>query len=140
MSPLPVFESLTIPADDLQFRSVRSPGPGGQNVNKVASKVELYFDVHATRVLDEKTKLRLLELVGRRRARDGRVLIVADETRDRERNLALARDRLAGFVRLALVEPKPRKLTTPSKGAKRRRLADKRANSAVKRLRADRGE
>jgi ribosome-associated protein len=124
---LKVNEAVTIPGADLSWRAVRSSGPGGQNVNKVSTKVELRFDLGGTRALDEGTKARLRELAGASRFdAEGKLMITSERTRAREQNLADARNKLAFLIFRALTPPKPRKPTKVTKGAKRRRVADKR--------------
>jgi ribosome-associated protein len=133
---LTITSSLLIPADELSWTAVRSSGPGGQNVNKVATKVELRFDFEASAVLGPSVKARLLRNVEGRLDAEGRLLITSDETRSQSRNLELARARLAEFVRAALVAPKRRKKTRPSRASKERRLEQKRQTAAKKRDRS----
>lgn len=139
-APLFVSSSCTLPAHELSWRAVRASGPGGQNVNKVASKVELRFHVDASRALDDGARRRLLGLPGVRVDADGALLVVCQETRDQSRNLELARARLAELVARALVAPKARRATRPGRGAVERRLSDKRAASEKKRTRRGRVE
>jgi ribosome-associated protein len=134
--PLPVSQSLIIPADELRWTSVRSSGPGGQNVNKVSSKVELRFDFERSRVLDLETKARLRSIARARLDAEGQILIVSQATRDRQRNLEDARAKLGELVLRALVRPKRRRPTRPSFGATQTRLREKRQHSDRKR---DRG-
>src|ERR1700704_5966774 len=115
--PLPVSQALIIPADELRWTSVRSSGPGGQNVNKVSSKVELRFDFERSRVLDAETKARLRALARTRLDAEGQILIVSQATRDRQRNLEDARAKLGEVVLRACVRPKRRRPTRPSFGA-----------------------
>lgn len=138
MSPLAITHTVTLPADELRWTAVRASGPGGQNVNKVASKVELRFDLGRTAVLDDGTRERLRQIAGNRIDGEGVLLVVAQETRDQPRNLELAREKLAALVRQALVRPKPRRATRPSRGAKERRLATKKHEGAKKRERSGR--
>ena len=133
MDPLRVTNSVTIPAEDLSWSAARSGGPGGQNVNKVASKVDLRFDLVGTRVLAPEAKDRLRALPGVRLDAEGRVLIVSQESRDQGANLEAARERLADLVRRALVRPKRRRATKPTRASKRRRIDDKRRTSEKKR-------
>jgi ribosome-associated protein len=135
---LSIHASLTIPAAELTWKAVRSSGPGGQNVNKVASKVELRFDLAHTEVLDETTRAKLHALARARLDAAGQILVVSQKTRDRERNLEDAREKLRQLILRALVRERPRKPTRPSRGAKKRRLEDKRHQAERKRDR--RGE
>jgi ribosome-associated protein len=132
MSDLTITSALVLPDAELAWSAVRSGGPGGQNVNKVATKVELRFDLARSVVLSPSVRARLAALARGRLDADGRLVIVADETRSQARNLELARARLAELVRAALVKPKPRRPTKPSRGAKERRLGDKRRESEKK--------
>jgi ribosome-associated protein len=133
--PLTVTSNLVIPGEELVWSAVRSGGPGGQNVNKVATKVELRFQVEASALLTPAVKARLLARAAGRLDAEGRIVIVADETRSQSRNLELARERLAELVRAALVAPKQRKKTRPSRGSKERRLEHKRQVGEKKRAR-----
>jgi ribosome-associated protein len=138
--PLVVSSTLTIPADELRWTSVRSSGPGGQNVNKVSSKVELRFDFERSRVLGADTKMRLRALAGSRLDAEGQILIVSQATRDRQRNLEDARAKLGVLVLQASERPKRRRATRPSRGATETRLREKRLHSARKRDRHRRPE
>ena len=125
---------------ELEESFIRASGPGGQNVNKVASKVELRFDLAATTALDEGTKARLRALAGARLDAEGRVLVVSQLTRDQARNLDDAREKLRGLVLRALERPKPRRPTKPSRAAKARRLNDKRHSAERKQNRRTGGD
>jgi ribosome-associated protein len=127
---------LTIPERELEWAAVRASGPGGQNVNKVSSKVELRFDFEASAVLSAAVKTRLRALARHRLDAEGRILIVSQVTRTQPQNLDDARQRLATLIARALVVPKRRRPTKPSKAAKRARVKDKRAHSAKKQNRA----
>lgn len=136
MEDLEIRHDLVIPARDLSFHAVRASGPGGQNVNKVSSKVDLRFDLRGTSALDPEVKARLRAKVGASRIdAEGRVVIVSQRTRDQKRNLEHARERLAELIREALKRPTPRKKTQPSRGAKERRLGEKKARGETKRAR-----
>jgi ribosome-associated protein len=137
--PLRIDGRLVIPAGDLSWSAARSSGPGGQNVNKVASKVELRFDLAGTRALGAAVKARLRAIAGHRLDVEGRVRVVSQKTRDQAQNLADARDKLAAMIAAALVVPKPRRPTRPTFGSKMRRADAKRRQSNKKRLRGNVG-
>jgi ribosome-associated protein len=122
---LVVRPGLEIPDGDLEVAFIRSAGPGGQNVNKVASAVQLRFDLISTSAIDERVKLRLRALAGRRVTDDGALLIIARNHRTQEQNRREAFERLAELIRKALVEPKVRRATKPTRSSKERRLASK---------------
>jgi ribosome-associated protein len=128
-------DTLSIPADELEERFVRSSGPGGQNVNKVATKVELRFDVAQSRVLEEDVRQRLLNMAGRRATTDGVLVLEAQGERSRERNRQDVRERLAELVRKALIRPRKRKSTRPTRASKEKRLQEKNRRSGVKQKR-----
>lgn len=128
-------DGVVIPARDLQWTAVRASGPGGQNVNKVATKVELRFDLPGTEALPRAVKARLRRLAEKRLDKEGFVVVTSQVTRNRVQNLADARDKLAALVAAALVVPKRRKATKVSRGAKRRRLEAKRKQSDKKKQR-----
>jgi ribosome-associated protein len=111
---------------------VRASGPGGQNVNKVASKVELRFNLASSQALPQAVKARLLAIARSRIDAEGRLVVTSQLTRDRQRNLEDARAKLADLVRRALAVPRKRKATRPSLGAKRRRLEGKRRQGEKK--------
>jgi ribosome-associated protein len=133
--PIAVNESLTIPAALLSWSAVRASGPGGQNVNKVASKVEFRFDFAAWPELGDAAKARLRSLARGRLDAEGRLLVVSQRTRDQQRNLEDAREKVRQLVERSLEAPTPRKATRPSRAAKARRLENKRLVGTKKRAR-----
>jgi ribosome-associated protein len=130
--PIAVAPGITIPSAALEARQVRASGPGGQNVNKVSSRVELLVDAFLIQGLDAAARLRLYALAGKRRAADGRLRVVAQESRDRHRNLETARARARDLVARALRAPVPRRPTRPSRSHREARLRDKARESRVK--------
>ena len=135
MPPFEVTPAVTIPDADLSMSFVRASGPGGQNVNKVASAVQLRFDLVGSYALDERVKMRLRVLAGRRVTEEGALLIIARNHRTQEANRREALERLADLIRRALIEPKARKATKPTKASKERRLAGKVRIQRTKNLR-----
>jgi len=131
-----VASRVIIPGGELSATAVRASGPGGQNVNKVSTKVELRFDLRQSSALDPAAKGRLRSLAAGRLDAEGRLVVVSQLTRSRERNLEDAREKLAELVRRALVAPTPRRKTRPSAARRRERLEGKRLHSEKKRSRA----
>jgi ribosome-associated protein len=134
--PIQVSDGVVVPASALTFRATRSAGPGGQNVNKVASKVELRVDLERIEGLTPEASARLLALCSGRRDREGRLVVTSQRTRDQRRNLEDAREKVKDVVARALVSPRQRRPTRVSVGAREQRLARKRRDASVKRQRA----
>lgn len=132
---LHVTEAIAIQEWELSEQFTRSQGPGGQNVNKVETAVELRFEAATSPSLPDPVKRRLQRLAGRRWTQDGAILILSQETRSQARNRELARERLADLIRQALVAPKRRIATRPTLGSQRRRLKAKTVRGEVKSLR-----
>lgn len=129
---LEVSDSLCIPDDEFAWTFVRSGGPGGQNVNKVASKAVLRWNVVASPSLPTDIKARLQQQLRRRISGDGDLLVTSQRYRDQERNRLDCLEKLAEMLRAAAVVPKTRRKTKPSRGARERRLAAKKRRSALK--------
>ncbi len=133
--PLLVAPGVEIPDSDLSVAFTRSAGPGGQNVNKVASAVQLRFALDANTTLRSDVKNRLRALAGHRVTDDGELLIVARESRSQEQNRRSAEERLADLIRRALVPPKKRHATKPTRASSERRLDVKARSQKTKKLR-----
>jgi ribosome-associated protein len=132
--------SIALAEDELNETFVRAPGPGGQNVNKLATAVQLRFDVARSPSLPEDVRARLLRLAGRRVTGEGVLVIEAHRFRTQNRNREDARARLFGLIRAASVAPKVRRNTRPTAASRERRLQEKRARGEVKRGRRSRDD
>ena len=132
---LVIHPRLVIPAAELNWSFRRSAGPGGQNVNKVSTAVELRFEADRSPNLTGPVKARLRRLAGRRWTKEGALVIQCDETRSQARNRDIARDRLADLIRKALEVPKRRVATKPTLGSQKRRIKAKKERGEVKALR-----
>ncbi|MHB8797979.1 MAG: alternative ribosome rescue aminoacyl-tRNA hydrolase ArfB [Thermoanaerobaculia bacterium] len=130
--PIDVVPGVRIPAAALEARGVRSGGPGGQNVNKVASKAELFVDLALVEGLDDEARARLLALAEGRRDADGFLRLTAGESRDFHRNLETARAKARALVAKALVVPRKRRATRPTAGSREARLALKKRLAKLK--------
>jgi ribosome-associated protein len=130
--PIRIARGIQVPAAAIVWRAVRSSGPGGQNVNKVSSKVELRVELAALSGLDPAARARLRALAAGRLDTSGRLLVTSQRTRDQLRNLEDAREKVRKLVERALKPPRPRRITQPGPAAIERRLRLKRARSALK--------
>ena len=135
MRDLVVSPRLTIPASELAVAFARSGGPGGQNVNKVATKVDLRWNPITSVALADGDRAWLIDRLRSRLTSDGTLIVTSTLTRDQLKNRDDAESKLVLIVRTALARPKTRRPTKPSRGAKRRRVADKRHRSEIKRNR-----
>jgi ribosome-associated protein len=132
-----ITDRISIEEHELEERFVRASGPGGQNVNKLSTAVQLRFDVRRSPSLTTDVRLRLERMAGRRLTRDGVLVIMAQRHRTQERNRQDALDRLKELIQAASIAPTPRRPTRPTRGSKERRLASKKNRSGIKNLRQD---
>lgn len=133
-----VTDTISIEDSEISESFVRASGPGGQNVNKVSSAVQLRFDVRQSPSLPNEVAVRLMKLAGQRLTKDGVIVILAQRHRTQERNRADARERLVELIREASVRPTPRRATKPTKASKKRRIEGKKHRSRIKNLRGGR--
>jgi ribosome-associated protein len=132
---IPVTDHIALDEREIEESFVRASGPGGQNVNKVASAVQLRFDVRRSRSLPDDVAVRLMKLAGSRLTQDGVVVITAQRFRSQDQNRQDALARLVDLVRQAAVRPTPRRKTKPTLASKKRRLESKNRRSGIKSLR-----
>jgi ribosome-associated protein len=133
-----ITDRISIDEGELEESFIRASGPGGQNVNKLASAVQLRFDVRRSPSLSDDVRARLERLAGRRLTRDGVLVITAQRHRTQERNRQDARERLIELIRHAATPPTPRRATKPTRASRERRIQTKKRRSTIKRLRRDR--
>jgi ribosome-associated protein len=130
-----ITDTISIDESEIEESFVRSSGPGGQNVNKLSTAVQLRFDVRRSPSLPNDVAIRLMRLAGKRMTKDGVLVLIAQNHRTQERNRAEALERLVALVQEAAVKPIPRRVTKPTKASKERRIEGKKRRSGIKNLR-----
>jgi ribosome-associated protein len=133
-----ITDQISIDEGELEESFVRSSGPGGQNVNKLSTAVQLRFDVRRSPSLPNDVAIRLMRLAGKRLTKDGVLVLIAQNHRTQERNRAEAQERLVALIQEAAVRPVPRRATKPTKASKQRRIDSKKRRSGIKNLRQSR--
>ncbi len=126
---------LPIPKSELEFRYSRSSGPGGQHVNKVETRAQLFFTIHTCSVLSDELKARLKRIARNQLNKEGQIVITSQHYRSQERNAHACIKKLTNLIELAMHKPKQRKKTKPSKGAQEKRLITKKHKGNIKKLR-----
>jgi ribosome-associated protein len=130
-----ITDTISIDESEIEESFVRSSGPGGQNVNKLSTAVQLRFDVRRSPALPNDVAIRLMRLAGRRMTKDGVLVLIAQNHRTQERNRAEAMERLVDLIQQAAVKPIARRATKPTKASKERRIEGKKRRSGIKNLR-----
>ncbi len=138
--PIGVTDAVRVPARAIVVRAVRASGHGGQNVNKVATKIELHIDTEAIEGLSEAARARLAALTRRRRDADGRLLVTSQQSRYQGQNLDDAREKVRALIVASLTQAAPRRPTRPPSAAEERRIREKKRRAETKRWRAARDE
>lgn len=130
-----ITDNISIDESEIDESFVRSSGPGGQNVNKLSTAVQLRFDVRRSPSLPNDVAIRLMRLAGRRMTKDGVLVLVAQNHRTQERNRAEAMERFVALIKEAAIPPTPRRATKPTKASKQRRIETKKRRAGIKNLR-----
>ena len=137
--PIEITPGIVIPDEELEWKFIRASGPGGQNVNKVSSAVQLRFLLPRNTSLPVSARNRLRAIAGQKLVDDGSILFSARSERSQEQNRRAAAERLAALIRTAMIEPKIRRKTRPTKGSQERRIETKKRRSATKSQRGRQG-